>query len=158
MQPSHWCHFQSVVLTGQQDGAAEEEMKTGADSQSSCMEIEGTAYASHCYCSDLSSSVEIPFCFPCFQEQNRGAESSSGNPDFSPEQGSSCGFSVTSDGFLTTASIREKSEHSVFCSSHWVLEPCMFRALNALSADQQNVRVRVPPGLWWVLVRDDALS
>lgn len=124
MQPSHWCHFQSVVLTGQQDGAAEEEMKTGADSQSSCMEIEGTAYSSHCYCSDLSSSVEIPFCFPCFQDQNCEAESSSGNPDFSPEQGSSYGFSVISDGVLMTASIRERSEHCVSCSlvplaKHW---------------------------------------
>lgn len=44
MQPSCWCHFQFVVLTGQQDDLAEEEMKTGTDSQS-CMEIEGIAYA-----------------------------------------------------------------------------------------------------------------
>lgn len=33
------------MLTGQRDDLAEEEMKTGTDSQTSCMEIEGTGYA-----------------------------------------------------------------------------------------------------------------
>jgi len=33
------------MLTGPQDVSAVEEMKTGADSQSSCMEIEGNAHA-----------------------------------------------------------------------------------------------------------------